>query len=135
HGANPPRRHRGRRPGFLAPSVCASACSPSAAGAGSSSATLYTPRLPCSTAATVADQRELVLTDQLELLRGRRQRGARPVERAVAQYDPLGPPRRQDRLLEVPDRGYEPAYRARWRRVDRVLLALHRAAGAPIQEA
>src|SRR5262249_33092007 len=79
-------------------------------------------------AAAVADQRELVLTYQLELLRGRRQRGARPVERAVAQYDPLGPPRVQDRLLEVPDRGYEPAYRARWRGVDRVLLALHRAA-------
>jgi hypothetical protein len=42
-------------------------------------------------AATVADHREAVLADELELLLAGRQRRARPVEDAVAQHDPLGP--------------------------------------------
>src|SRR5690348_2118625 len=52
--ANSRATKRGMRMGFLAPSSCASTGSHSATGAGSSSTTLYTPRLPRSMAATVA---------------------------------------------------------------------------------
>src|SRR5215510_5851047 len=45
---------RGTRIGFLPPSMSARAGSHSLTGAGSSSTTLYAPRLPCSIAATVA---------------------------------------------------------------------------------
>lgn len=34
--------------------------------------------------------------------------GARPVERAVAQHDSLRPPRTEDRLFEMADRGPRP---------------------------
>src|SRR5262245_26822322 len=52
--ANSRPTKRGTRIGFFAPSCRASAGSQSATREGSSSTTLYTPRLPCSTAATVA---------------------------------------------------------------------------------
>ncbi len=57
----------------------------------------------------------------------------RAVERAVAQHDPLRPPRTENRLLEVTDRGHRLAELARGRRVQRVLLGLDRPAGARVR--
>jgi hypothetical protein len=83
--------------------------------------------------AAVADQRKLALADQLELLPAARERGAGPIERAVAQHDPVRPPRAQDHLPEVADRGEGLAHLAYGRRVERVVLALHRPAGARVR--
>jgi hypothetical protein len=84
-------------------------------------------------AATVADQRKLAPAHELELLLARRQRGARPIERAVAQHDPLRPPRAEDRLLEMADCGQRLAHLPHGRRIERVLLALHRPAAARVR--
>ena len=84
-------------------------------------------------AATVPDQRELALADQLELLPPGRHRRARAVEDAVAQHDPIRPLRPQHSLLEVTHGGQGLAHLTRGRRVKRVLLALDRPAGARVR--
>src|SRR5918999_130260 len=56
-------------------------------------------------AATVTDQRKPALADHLIDITAGRHVCAWPVESAVTQHDTLGPPRLQDRLLEVSERG------------------------------
>src|SRR5918996_1702850 len=69
-------------------------------------------------AAAVADQREPTLAKPFI------HACAGPVEGSVAQHDALGPPRIENCLLEMGDRGRCLALAAWWRRVERVLLAL-----------
>src|SRR5918996_5475565 len=84
-------------------------------------------------AAAVADQRELTLADQLVRLPARLLPCARQVKAAVAQHDALGPRRTEDCLLEMKDRGGGLALLAWWRGVERILLGLHRSAGARVK--
>src|SRR5215204_521973 len=83
-------------------------------------------------AATVTDQRKPALADHLIDITAGRHVCAWPVEAAVTQDDTLSPPRLQDSLLEVSERGHACAQFARGSRVERVLLALHRSAGARV---
>jgi hypothetical protein len=84
-------------------------------------------------AAAVADERELALAHQLELLLARCQRCARPVEGAVAQHDSLRPLRSEHRGLEMANRGQRVAHVARGCRVEWVVFVLHRPAGAHVR--
>src|SRR5215208_5117939 len=84
-------------------------------------------------AAAVADQREPALADHLIEITAGRHVCAWPVETAVTQHDALGPPRIEDCLLEMKDRGSCFALLAWGRQVERGPFALHRSAGARVQ--